>query len=66
MMFYVSVKREESQPISFDIVYFDPSEPSSASRRHSISDWAFIPFDERIHLSIMNVIKLARASQLVE
>ena len=63
LMYYVSLRTEESQPITFHIVYLDPKNPDPHPPRRIVQDrWNYVRFDKPIPATIINVVKLAKAS----
>lgn len=62
-MYYVSLRTEESESITFDIVYRDPKNPDPDPPRRVTNDrWSFVRFEQPIALTIRNLIKIAKAS----
>lgn len=62
-MYFASIKTEESEPIIFNIVYLDPSDPDPYPPDRIVQDrWGYVKFSEPIEFSLPNVIKLAKAS----
>lgn len=62
-MYYVSLKTEESTPISFDMVYLDPNnaDPEPPSRVPS-DRWMVVQLSESISANVSDLVKLAKAS----
>lgn len=62
-MYFASIKTEESEPIIFNIVYLDPSNPDPNPPDIIVHDrWEFVKFSDPIQLNLPNIIKLAKAS----
>lgn len=62
-MYFASIKTEESEPIIFNIVYLDSSNPDPEPPERIVQDrWGFVNFSNPIELNLSNVIKLAKAS----
>jgi len=62
-MYFASLKTEESQAITFHIVYLDPENPDPKPPRRLTKDrWKYVRFDELIELNIQNIVKIAKAS----
>jgi len=62
-MYYASLKTEESQQISFDLVYIDPNNPDpEPPQRITNERWMVIQLSESVPLTIPNLIKIAQAS----
>jgi hypothetical protein len=62
-MFFVSLKTEESSPISFDMVYLDPSNADPEPPGRLPNDrWMVIQLSQSIEVSISNLAKIAKAS----
>lgn len=63
VMFYASLRTEESQPIMFDIVYLDPENPGpKPPQRITYDRWQSVRLKEPIPFTIRNIVKTARAS----
>ena len=64
-MYYSSLKTEESESITFHVVYLDPSQPDPKPPRNPVKDrWSYVPFSERIAFSVQNLVKIAKSSDL--
>lgn len=62
-MYFASIKTEESEPIIFNIVYLDPSNPDPNPPETIAHDrWGTVKFSNPIQLNLPNIIKLAKAS----
>jgi sensor domain DACNV-containing protein len=66
VMYYVSLKTEESAPISFDLVYLNPkgADPIEPPSRLPNDKWRDIQLAEPIPVNMSNLIKIAKASDL--
>ncbi|WP_324292483.1 putative sensor domain DACNV-containing protein [uncultured Desulfobulbus sp.] len=63
IMYFASIKTEESQKIIFNIVYLESNNPELSRPTKNVADrWGFVKFDKQIQFTISNVIKLAKAS----
>jgi hypothetical protein len=63
VMYFTSLKTEEREPISFHIVYANPSYPDpNPPQRRRMDRWMFIKFHKPIPFTITNVLKIAKAS----
>ncbi len=63
IMYFASIKTEESEPIIFNIVYLnspeqDPNQLEEVSHDH----WSIVEFSDPILFNLQNIIKLAKAS----
>ncbi len=62
-MYYASLRTEESEPVTFHIVYLDPNNPDPDPPARIRNDrWMFVRLDQAILISITNLIKIAKAS----
>jgi hypothetical protein len=62
-MYYASLQTEESEPISFHIVYLDPNNPDPNPPSRITNDrWIFVQLEQPIEVNIANLIKIAKAS----
>src|SRR5690349_2572234 len=62
-MYYSSLRTEESEPISFHVVYMDPDNPDPDPPNRVTNDrWISIKLKEPIPATIPNSIKMAKAS----
>jgi hypothetical protein len=62
-MYFASIKTEEAAPITFNIVYIDPSNPDPKPPQRIVRDrWSYVNFSTPIGLNLANIIKLAKAS----
>lgn len=62
-MYFASLKSEESQPITFDVVYLNPNNPDPHPPRRIRKDrWSYVRFDKAIPITIANLAKVAKAS----
>ncbi|GFO67610.1 hypothetical protein GMLC_11890 [Geomonas limicola] len=63
--YYSSLRTEESEPVTFHLVFLDPAQPDPKPPKNPVKDrWSFIPFAEPIEFSILNVVKIAKSSGL--
>ena len=62
-MYVASLKTEEMQPVSFDVIFLDPRNPDPEPP-HVIrpNRWQFVPLEQPIHATVANLCKFARAS----
>ena len=64
-MYYSSLRTEESESITFHVVFLDPAQPDPKPPRHPVKDrWSYVPFAEPIRLSVANLVKIAKSSGL--
>ena len=64
-MYYSSLRTEESEPITFHVVFLDPTQPDPKPPRHPVKDrWSYVPFAEPIRFSVANLVKIAKSSGL--
>jgi hypothetical protein len=64
-MYYASLRTEESEPVTFHVVFLDPAQPDPKPPRNPVRDrWSFIPFAEPIQLTVSNLVKIAKSSGL--
>lgn len=62
-MYFVSLKTEESQPITLHVVYLDPDNPDPNPPSRIVKDrWSCVRLANPIPLTIPNLVKIARAS----
>lgn len=62
-MYFASLKSEESEPITFHIVYIDPVNPDPDPPERLVLDrWSYVKFPSPILFNLPNVVKLAKAS----
>lgn len=62
-LFFASIKTEEAEPIIFNIVYLDPDDPDPYPPEIKVQDrWGYVKISEQIEFNILNVTKLAKAS----
>jgi len=62
-MYFASLRTDESEPISFHIVYLDPDDPDPDPPRRITNDrWKSVRFEQPILATISNLIKVAKAS----
>ena len=63
LMYFVSLKTEETQSIVFHVVYLDPNNPDPNPPQRIVHDrWSVVRFAKPITASISNLVKLAKAS----
>lgn len=63
VMYFASIRTEEAEPIIFNIVYLDPTDPDPDPPKRIVRDrWGYVQFASKIKFNIPNVIKLAKAS----
>ena len=64
-MYFSSLRTEESESITFHVVFLDPAQPDPKPPRNPVKDrWSFVPFAEPILLSVSNLVKIAKSSGL--
>jgi hypothetical protein len=64
-MYYSSLRTEESEPITFHVVFLDPAQPDPKPPRNPVRDrWSYVPFAEPIPFSVSNLVKIAKSSDL--
>jgi hypothetical protein len=64
-MYYSSLRTEESESITFHVVYLDPAQPDPKPPRNPVKDrWSFVPFAEPVPLTVSNLVKIAKSSGL--
>ena len=64
-MYFSSLRTEESESITFHVVFLDPSQPDPKPPRNPVKDrWSFVPFAEPIQLTVSNLVKIAKSSGL--
>ena len=64
-MYYSSLRTEESEPITFHVVFLDPAQPDPKPPRNPVKDrWSYVPFAEAIRFSVSNLVKIAKSSGL--
>ncbi|HIJ94896.1 MAG TPA: hypothetical protein HPP94_04000 [Desulfuromonadales bacterium] len=62
-MYHASISREESEFISFHMVFFNPDTPAVLSPVTSVRDpWQFIPLEHPEEMTLPNISKLALCS----
>jgi hypothetical protein len=63
MAYYASLGTEEGKPVVFDMVYLDPSSPDPKPPPRLPADrWSFVPLQAPIPVTVLNLSKLARAT----
>jgi len=63
LIYHASISREESEFISFHMVFYDPAAPSSRQSEAYLRDpWQFIPLENPEEMNLPNISKLALAS----
>ena len=64
-MYYSSLRTEESESITFHVVFLDPAQPDPKPPRNPVKDrWSYVPFAEPIQLTVSNLVKIAKSSGL--
>lgn len=64
-MYYSSLRTEESEPITFHVVYLDPDQPDPKPPRNPVRDrWSYVPFSAPIEFSVSSLVKIAKSSDL--
>lgn len=64
-MYYSSLRTEESEPVTFHLVFLDPALPDPKPPRNPVKDrWSYVPFAEPIEFSVSNVVKIAKSTDL--
>ena len=64
-MYYSSLKTEESESVTFHVVFLDPAQPDPKPPRNPVKDrWSYVPFSERIEFTVQNLAKIAKSSDL--
>ena len=62
-MYFASLSTEESNLITFDIVYIDPDNPDPKPPRRIVKDrWSYVRLAEAIPVTVSNLVKIANAS----
>jgi len=62
-MYFASLKKEESQPVAFHIVYLNPDKPDPRPPQYQPHDrWSCVPLAASVPLSGKNFMKMAGAS----
>ncbi len=63
LMYFSSLMTEESQPITFHIVYLDPKRPDPEPPKRIVQDrWNFVRLQTPIRATVANLVKTAKAS----
>src|SRR3989442_5246940 len=63
LLYFISLKTEELQPITGYIVYLPPENPDPKPPERIVKDrWSYIRFTKPIPFTASNLVKLARAS----
>src|SRR3989454_10048580 len=63
LLYFISLKTEELQPITCYIVYLPPENPDPKPPGRIVKDrWRYIRLNNPIPLTTSNLVKLARAS----
>lgn len=64
-MYYSSLRTEESEPVTFHLVFLDPALPDPKPPRNPVKDrWSYIPFAEPIEFSVSNLVKISKSTDL--
>jgi hypothetical protein len=64
-VYYSSLRTEESEPVTFHMVFLDPAQPDPKPPRTPRRDrWSYVPFVEPILVSVSNLVKIAKSSEL--
>jgi len=64
-MYFSSLRTEESESITFHVVFLDPAQPDPKPPRNPVKDrWSYVPFAEPIRLTVSNLVKIAKSSGL--
>jgi hypothetical protein len=64
-MYFSSLKTEESESVTFHVVFLDPANPDPKPPRNPVKDrWSYVPFAERIEFTVQNLVKIAKSSDL--
>lgn len=64
-MYCSSLRTEESEPVTFHLVFLDPAQPDPKPPRNPVKDrWSFIPFADPIEYTVSNLVKIAKSSGL--
>jgi hypothetical protein len=62
-VFFASLKRDESQPVLFEVVWIDPNNPDPRPpQRIRPPRWKFYPLGDEIPLTVESLVKIARAT----
>jgi hypothetical protein len=64
-MYYSSLRTEESEPVTFHMVFLDPAQPDPKPPRNPVKDrWSYVPFAEPISFSVASLVKIAKSTGL--
>jgi len=64
-MYFSSLRTEESEAVTFHVVFLDPAQPDPKPPRNPVKDrWSYVPFAEPIGFSVSNLVKIAKSSGL--
>jgi len=64
-MYYSSLRTEESEAVTFHLVFLDPALPDPKPPRNPVKDrWSYVPFAEPIQFSVSNLVKIAKSTDL--
>lgn len=62
MLYFASLKREETQPISCRVAFIDRKRPDPKPPKRIVSDrWRFFPLSDDLPLTVRNLVKLSTA-----
>ena len=64
-MYFSSLRTEESDPVTFHVVFLDPAQPDPKPPRNPVKDrWSYVPLAEPIPFSVSDLVKIAKSSGL--
>jgi hypothetical protein len=64
-MYYSSLRTEESEPVTFHMVFMNPTQPDPRPAKARVRDrWSYVPFGSPILFSVANLVKIAKSSEL--
>jgi len=62
IMYFASMKTEESEPVQFTLTYIDPENPDPSPPSRIVADrWSYIRFDHCVPLDVSTLVKVAKA-----
>ena len=64
-MYYSSLRTEESEPVTFHLVFLDPAQPDPKPPKNPVKDrWSYVPFAQPIEFSVSNLVKICKSTDL--
>jgi hypothetical protein len=64
-MYYSSLRTEESEPVTFHMVFMNPAQPEPRTPKYRVRDrWSYVPFAHPVLFSVPNLVKIAKSSEL--